>query len=361
MQILRQPAKALKREALKREALNGKLSNGKLSNGKLSTGSSQTGSSQTGSSQTGSSQTGSSQTGSSQTGSSQTTGSGQTGSADGSPSDDSSSPGENLITDLTGGLGIDAVPYPASGTDNGSKETLSNRVVGEPRVEFPDELGKVRHRFRANFLIENFREEPVIVKLSSITWQGIEILEQPASVTIPGNTKKDLKVRITLPDSIDFGKKDFAIELSFDGDPRIYPREGELSFDLSKGGMQSGTRDILTYIIFGIVALILLALLFLLVRWMASVMAGSSLSVRSRSPTPSRRKTGDRAVEMIVEGQNRNIGGRNVHVIASGERMSVGGKSSKIPHIRSFVPKPYSRNLPERRFFHFYSTKTGLF
>jgi Mg-chelatase subunit ChlD len=317
-------------------------------------------------------------------------------------------PGEegkkSYLVDLAQSLGANVVPYKVS-----DKEQVTGRATGFPSLAFPPNLGKVGNRFSAPFKVKNWKAEPIIVRLSGIQSDGIELLEKPVSATVPGEGEATLEAQIRLPLSYPLGAQSPRITLLFQEDLRISPTTGTLPFTYTgKGGLPIPRLTFLyvLYIVLGIVVLYLLARLFLFMRKKlheapvtglargglaggAAQRAGGRNAAPHAAPhaarsAPPRRRTlipllpvagavpaipAKRVrptvtslrrslprqqmqqaslpplIEMRVDQQNHRIGFRNVHRIPAGSRRSVGGRFSS--YLVFLVPVP--ANIGELR------------
>jgi Mg-chelatase subunit ChlD len=171
---------------------------------------------------------------------------------------------QSYLADLAQSLGVDVVPYKVSDKDN-----VTGRATGFPSLAFPPNLGKVGNRFAAPFKVKNWKAEPIIVRLSGIQSDGIELLEKPVSATVPSEGEATLEARIRLPLSYPLGAQSPRVSLVFEEDVRISPTTGTLSFTYTgKGGLPIPRLTFLyvLYIVLGIVVLYLLVRLFLFMR-----------------------------------------------------------------------------------------------
>ena len=177
-------------------------------------------------------------------------------------------PGEegekSYLADIAQALGVTIVPYKVNDSGN-----LTGRTTGFPDLSFPPALGKVGTVFTAPFHIKNWKTEPIIVKLSSIQSDGVELLQQHVSVPVPATGEAILNATIRLPLSYPKGDHQASIQLLFDDDPRISPTSGTLSFTYTgKGGLPIPRLTFLyvLYIILGLGVIYLLIRLFLYMR-----------------------------------------------------------------------------------------------
>jgi hypothetical protein len=172
--------------------------------------------------------------------------------------------GKSYLPDLGRTLGVPVVPYVA-----GDKEHLTGRTTGFPSLSFPPNLGKVGSRFTAPFRIRNWKAEPIIVGLSSVQSNGLELLDKKVQVTVPASGEATLSVPLRLPMSFPRGDQSLQIQLGFSDELRISPTSGVLTFTYTgKGGIPIPRLTFLyvLYIVLGIGVIYLLVRLFLFMR-----------------------------------------------------------------------------------------------
>jgi hypothetical protein len=286
------------------------------------------------------------------------------------------------------------------------KTHVTGEIMGFPALEFPGALGKVGSRFRAPFVVKNYKSESVIVKLSSVVSDGAELLERAVTVTVPSRGSSRLYVPIVLPSSLVPGDYQKTVTLAFENDIRISPTEGVLHFTYTGAGGISLPRInpvILLYIAIAIAAVALLVVVFILLRRRlseipaaAGASAGAASSARAESgprdddaearrargrhrvplmevgreeaseadspPKPRAKPTAEnlkrslpevehgdstltRMIEMRVSEQNSHIGFRNIHRIPEGGSRGIGGGFST--YLIFLVPLP--RRIAEIR------------
>jgi hypothetical protein len=171
---------------------------------------------------------------------------------------------KSYLGDIADSLGVAIVPYPVR-----NKQSVTGVTTGYPTLIFPASLGKVGTRFTAPFKVKNWKNEPIIIRLSSVQNEGIELLEKPASITVPANAEAPLEAALKLPLSYPAGAHEARVTLVFDDDIRISPTEGSLSFTYTgKGGLPIPRLTFLyvAYILLGLGVLYLLVRLFLYMR-----------------------------------------------------------------------------------------------
>lgn len=177
-------------------------------------------------------------------------------------------PGEegakSYLADIAQTLGVSIVPYTAS-----DKEHITGRTTGFPNLTFPPNLGKVGNRFNAPFKVRNWKDEPIIVRLSGIQSDGLDLLEKKVALTVPPMGEGSLDAPLRLPLSFPRGDQAIHVQLVFQDDLRISPTAGTLSFTYTgKGGIPIPRLTLLyvLYIVLGIGLIYLLVRLFLFMR-----------------------------------------------------------------------------------------------
>ena len=167
---------------------------------------------------------------------------------------------KSYLDDVARALGVSVIPYPQD------KDTLTGVATGYPSLVFPPALGPVGGLFTAGFRVRNWKDEPVIIALSSVQSEGAELLQRRVSVTVPARGEAPFPVPLRLPMSYPRGSHDAAVHLVFDGDPRISPVDGSVTFTYTgKGGFQVPRLTFLyvLYILLGVAAIFLIVRLFL--------------------------------------------------------------------------------------------------
>ena len=209
-------------------------------------------------------------------------------------------PGEenekSYLPDIAQALGVPIVPYTV-----GDKEHVTGRTTGFPNLTFPPNLGKVGNRFNAPFKVRNWKAEPIIVQLSGIQSNGLDLLEKKVALTVPAMGEATLDAPLRLPLSFPRGDQAIRIQLLFQDDLRISPTEGTLSFTYTgKGGIPLPRLTLLyvLYILIGIALIYLLVRLFLFMRKKlleAPVERNVRAAPAGRSAAPGRRRKAEEA------------------------------------------------------------------
>jgi Mg-chelatase subunit ChlD len=171
---------------------------------------------------------------------------------------------KSYLGDISQALGVSIVPYKVS-----DKENVTGRTTGFPNLVFPGFLGKVGNRFNAPFKVKNWKNETIIIRLSSVQSDGVELLEKKVTTTVPPMGEAALAVPLRLPLSYPKGEHKAAIRLVFEDDLRISPTSGTLNFQYTgKGGLPIPRLTFLyiLYIVLGLAVIYLLIRLFLFMR-----------------------------------------------------------------------------------------------
>ena len=296
---------------------------------------------------------------------------------------------KSYLDELASALGVQVAAY-----KSGTGTNLTGIAMGFPNLMFPPHLGKVGNRFIASFRVKNNdRESTILVGLTSIQSEGVELLEKKVQLAVPAGAEAVLAAPIRLPISFPRGEHARSVLLVFQDDVRLSPTTGTLSFSYTgKGGLPLPRLTFL-YVLYILLAAAVIYLLVRLFLFMREKLQETSLSGFSRAaggraapargaasgsarrtapPSPAHRRvplmeagapTARRRVrptvmsmrrslpkpslqpstlppqiEMRVSLQNSHIGFRNVHRIASGSSRSVGGRFSS--YLVFLVPVP---------------------
>ncbi len=234
---------------------------------------------------------------------------------------DMSAGGVDLYTDLSGNLDVDVLAFDGSGNAD------THLALGAPELVFPEELGRVGYSFTLPFIVRNSSDERILVELTELVWNGVDILDGNVSVAVsPGKSSK-LRAKVRIPSSVELGPLTMELTAGFADDLRIYPRTGSVSLTL-KGIRPQGEKrsmnplPVLGYSALGLGGIILLTFIVFAVRGLVvRTFASTGVPVHRGSRGPVR----ERAIEMYVEGQNPNIGTRNVNYIRNNGSATVGG------------------------------------
>ncbi|WP_319561272.1 VWA domain-containing protein [Marispirochaeta sp.] len=159
-----------------------------------------------------------------------------------SPSGSSADTEPDLYATISEALGVDIIEY-----ENGRE--MSHTATGAPHLEFPDNLGTVGRNFTVPFKIINYVDTSILVKLDQIRTRGVNILDTPAQLKLGGKGSGTLNARITLPESFEQGEYQLDVELLFSDDLRIYPRKGDLFFELKNPVNTSWIKIVLLIVI----------------------------------------------------------------------------------------------------------------
>ena len=213
-------------------------------------------------------------------------------------------PGEenekSYLPDIAQTLGVPIVPYAVS-----DKEHVTGRTTGFPNLTFPPNLGKVGNSFNAPFKVRNWKAEPIIVQLSAIQSNGLDLLDKKVALTVPAMGEATLDAPLHLPLSFPRGDEAIHIQLLFQDDLRISPTAGTLSFTYTgKGGIPLPRLTLLyvLYILIGIALIYLLVRLFLFMRKKlleAPVERNVRAAPAGRSAAPGRRRKAEEALTTL--------------------------------------------------------------
>jgi hypothetical protein len=326
---------------------------------------------------------------------------------------------KSYLDEIASVLGVQVAAY-----TSGTGTALTGLAMGFPNIVFPAHLGKVGNRFVAPFRVKNNdKESTILVGLTSIQSEGVELLEKKVQLVVPAGAEAVLDAPIRLPISFPSGEHARSVQLVFQDDVRISPTTGVLSFTYTgKGGLPLPRLTFLyvLYILLAAAVIYLLVRLFLFMReklhevslsgfsrvagGRAAPAQGAALGRARRaapppaavsaapkarrqvplmeSSAPSARKrarptvmsmrralpkpavqpaTLPPQIEMRVSLQNSHIGFRNVHRIASGSSRSVGGGFSSYLVFLVSVPRGIAEIRNENGGYTFVPLRAELF
>ncbi|MBN1411510.1 MAG: VWA domain-containing protein [Spirochaetales bacterium] len=236
-------------------------------------------------------------------------------------------------------LGITIYPYKTDENKN-----LSNRVLGFPVLIFPDNLGNQSKDFAIPFKIQNFLDEPVIIRLRSIKDAEGNIFTRTANtLSVPAKATVPFNVPVTLPDTYEKGPLDIKIQLSFEDDSRISPKEGQIQLIYSGNPWTEVSHFIVNNLFIIILVLIaagILALLFFYVRkqFLEDAFSDKVKLIHVSAWDHKTQEDMKDMIEMKVDFQNPNIGTRNIRKFQEGKTYGVGGSHSSF--LIFLVPVP---------------------
>jgi hypothetical protein len=326
---------------------------------------------------------------------------------------------KSYLDEIASVIGVQVAAY-----KSGTGTALTGLAMGFPNLVFPAHLGKVGNRFVVPFRVKNNdRESTILVGLTSIQSEGVELLEKKVQLVVPAGAEAALEAPIRLPISFPSGEHARSVQLVFQDDLRISPTTGVLSFTYTgKGGLPLPRLTFLyvLYILLAAAVIYLLVRLFLFMREKlheASISGfsrvadgraapaqgaavGSARKAAPPSAAPSAAPKGRRQVplmessapsarrrarptvmsmrralpkppvqpatlppqiEMRVSLQNSHIGFRNVHRIASGSSRSVGGGFSSYLVFLVSVPQGIAEIRNENGGYTFVPLRAELF
>lgn len=255
----------------------------------------------------------------------------------GGSAEEAGTPGQDLLKELSEQLETDVLTY-----DEVEKENLTDQLTGFSTLQFPDPLGRVGRRFEATFNITNHSTQSLDYTLVEINSNGNTLLRSSVTVTVPMNQRVDLVAPMRLPRGLPAGKQSLPIELSFsDSEARISPLQGELELEYEPRvnwrlpewrslDWQILSRETpLPYLIYGLVALILIGVIIVLVFIIRHRLQDAAFARFFAGIAETRKgRRSIRPLIMKVDSQNPNIGTRNIHSVPPGARRSVGGDGS---------------------------------
>lgn len=229
---------------------------------------------------------------------------------------------KGLLKDLSRTLGVRIQQF-----EGGNKKNLANIATGSPSIVFPKNLGNVGYDATAPFVIRNFQDQAIFVRLSGIIYDGINILRRPVNRPIGAKQEATLKAPLRLPVSLTLGPHTLDVELRFADSLRVSPHSGRLSFTLAKGIIEA--QGIGLYVLPVLIGIVLIAVVILMVIFIRRIVGNLGVAPPASS-TPRIRLDGSGIypIELRVTGQNPNIGGRNIHPMGAGAHRTVGGGGS---------------------------------
>ncbi len=270
---------------------------------------------------------------------------GPTASAPSSPPGDVSAPGRAdagspqrqapaFLDDLARTLGTEVVPY-----NDSERETITSRTTGLPLLKFPGGLGKVGRLFSAPFRVQNFLDQPIILKLVGVRTvaaggRKVDLLARPVTVTVPAKGEAVIHAPVRLPSGLADGENSLDVELVFSDDTdRVAPRHGTLRFSYSQGILAG--RFLLMGLLYAALAAVVV---YCLIRLVLAV----RMRVESRPAAPFRRALAaapeGRSILMSVFFREMKMVDKAVQLLRPGSPRSVGGTGSAFA-VRS-IPLP---------------------
>ena len=228
--------------------------------------------------------------------------------------------------------------------DENEKEDLSHKTSGFPRLEFPGDMGNKGRVFNVPFIIHNYLDDDIIIKLRTLEYSGKNILNNSIPPQFIGpHASKNFKVKIKLPADIKEGPCTLPVSLSFDDEHRIAPREGILSFYYTGDRLVAFFNFIgenLTVIISILIVVFILLIIFIFIRMRVFEGVFSDILTTSdwRGTAATSPLEGEMLIEMRVSFQNPHIGYRNIHKIENNKSLSVGGGFSSF--LIFLIPMP---------------------
>ncbi len=172
---------------------------------------------------------------------------------------------KSYLDEIASVLGVQVAAY-----KSGTGTALTGLAMGFPNIVFPAHLGKVGNRFVVPFRVKNNdKQSTILVGLTSIQSEGVELLEKKVQLVVPAGAEAVLEAPIRLPISFPKGEHARSVQLVFQDDVRISPTTGVLSFTYTgKGGLPLPRLTFLyvLYILLAAAVIYLLVRLFLFMR-----------------------------------------------------------------------------------------------
>ncbi len=233
--------------------------------------------------------------------------------------------GLSFLEDLARALDTEVVPY-----DPQERAIVTSRAMGLPLLKFPGHLGRVGRLFTAPFEVQNFLDEPIILRLTGVRarpggGRSLDLLARKVTVTVPARGEAALRVPLRLPGGQPEGPVEVGVELIFSEETyRVSPRHGTLQFTYSPGIL--GGRFLLMGLLYAALAAVVL---YCLLRLLMAV----RLRIEAKPAAPFRRAVeaaaGDaRPIIMNVFFRELKMADKAVHSIRPGTSRSVGGSGS---------------------------------
>ncbi len=243
-----------------------------------------------------------------------------------------------VISDLEDALKAEVTDYPEE-TD----ETFSNKALGNPTVEAEKDLGKVGRKFTIPIKVTNYDSGTRTFRLYRLYLDGENVLLNNPEIQVePGETEV-LQAEVLLPEGIDPGDQTLTFIPEFRNGQRFSPKEIEVDVQVRGDGLfrEGVPWKIILFIFIGLIVLSVLILF--IVKFRQSIDTVFTRGAKTAKESLSTYQHFDEhetspIVELVVEGQNKQIGMRNVHRLSAGHSLCVGGDGS--PFIIFLYPFP---------------------
>lgn len=169
--------------------------------------------------------------------------------------------GSDVFTEISKNLNSKIIQF------EGNNSKLSHQATGDPQIIFPGTLGSVKRSFTIPFIIKNYNQSPVQLRLKKILYNNNNILQKETDLKVGGNKSGTLEAFVQFPSSLKQGDYSFPVTLVFSDDMRPYPRSGTISFNLV-GSTHNGFLNswIVKIILFFIITIFILLLLLLIIK-----------------------------------------------------------------------------------------------
>jgi hypothetical protein len=261
--------------------------------------------------------------------------------------------GAPVITELKEALKAEVATYPKK-TD----ESFSNKALGNPSIKTEENLGKIGKEFALPIYVTNHDSQTRTFRLLRLYLNGENVLLNNPEINVEPKKTKTFQAEVLLPDGIDPGECKLTFVPEFSNGRRFSPKEIGVTVVLTGRDFFQGVLPwkITILILLGLLAAALLILF--LVKFRKNL---DAIFMKSTQSERFDEHESIPVIELIVEGQNKEIGLRNVHSLAQGHSLCVGGGGS--PFVIFLYPFPpcIGRIKNEDGTFLFVAEKKGFF
>lgn len=177
---------------------------------------------------------------------------------------------ENSYTDISSNF-TESLSIPVS-EYSGEDEPVNfiDTVFSLPEVTFPENLGRKGRFFTLPLKIHNPSKEQINLELTEVLWNGVNILETKAFLSVPSLKSRTLKAPIALPDTLPLGHLEMPIQLRFSENKRVVPQYATVHLELIafsiKQFVKTGGFVVYAAILVIISLIIILALFIIIAR-----------------------------------------------------------------------------------------------
>jgi len=156
-------------------------------------------------------------------------------------------------------------------------DEFANKLLGSPRITWPDQPLKVGKSFRLTVKVENFEEQNIVLKVRNVLLNNESALKRPLTLSIPPKSSRDLNLELewkTPP--IEDGIYDANFNIEFEDNYRAFPKKQILNLQYTS----SEAFDVDIRFILLIILAIILGVLFvlLIIRLFNHQVTGKRLS-----------------------------------------------------------------------------------